>query len=299
MPPPGVAARTLTTSRGDFAVLDTGGPDAAPARATALLLPGFMGSKEDFVDLLLPLAARGYRVVAVDGRGQYESDGPRDDEAPYALAELARDVLAQRDALDPAGSADGTGPDPGPVHLLGHSFGGHVAREAVLAAPEAFVSLTLMSSGPAEISPSQRERVKLLRDALGVLDPGAVWDAMQSLEAAVPEDAATGAHAAPGSSDEAALRARWLRNSPAQLLAAGRHLCAAPDRVAELAALPLPLHVLSGEHDDTWPVPLLDGMADRLAARRTVVAGADHSPNTDRPAETADALARFWDAVPG
>lgn len=56
--------------------------------------------------------------------------------------------------------------------------------------------------------------------------------------------------------------------------------------------------MLSGERDDTWPVQLLDSMAVRLSARRTVIAGAEHSPNTDRPQETAAALAEFWDLHP-
>lgn len=67
--------------------------------------------------------------------------------------------------------------------------------------------------------------------------------------------------------------------------------------MAELAAVPLPLHVLSGERDDTWPVPLLDEMAQRLGARRTRIAGAEHSPNTDRPEQTAAALVSFWDSL--
>ena len=74
-------------------------------------------------------------------------------------------------------------------------------------------------------------------------------------------------------------------------------MCTEPDRVAELAAVPLPIHVLSGEVDDTWPIALLDDMAVRLNAHRTVVRGAEHSPNTDRPLETAAALATFWDQL--
>ncbi|MYY11283.1 alpha/beta fold hydrolase [Streptomyces sp. SID4919] len=290
VPPPGVRTRVISTPRGRFAALDALA-STAPVRGTALLLPGFTGSKEDFLDLQPPLAARGYRTVAVDGRGQYESDGPRDDESAYARAELVRDVLAQRDALADAGVLTA------PVHLLGHSLGGQIARAAVLDSPEAFASLTLMASGPAEVSAHQRERVKMLRDALAVLDLTQVWEAMRSMEA--PEDAVTGARA-DGPEDESAkaLRNRWLRTSPAQLVATGRQLCTEPDRVAELAALDLPLHVISGERDDTWPIPLLDDMAIRLAARRTVVRGAEHSPNTDRPHETATALADFWDTVP-
>ena len=90
---------------------------------------------------------------------------------------------------------------------------------------------------------------------------------------------------------------RWLATQPAQLIATGRQLCAEPDRVAELAAVDLPKHVLSGERDDTWPIPVLDDMAVRLRAHRTVVRGAEHSPNTDQPQATADALIGFWDRL--
>ncbi|MGV9564412.1 alpha/beta fold hydrolase [Streptomyces sp. NPDC003480] len=280
VPPPGVRAHMLTTERGNFAVLTA---DAATSRVkgTALLLPGFTGSKEDFIVVQPLLAAAGYRTVAVDGRGQYESPGPRDDEAPYAQRELARDVLAQARALG------------APVHLLGHSLGGQIARAAVLLDASPFVSLTLMASGPAEISVPQQQRVKQLREALGILDMAEVWDAIQAMEP--PPEEADAADIDESLADGEDLRHRWLRNSPAQLLATGRQLCEEPDRVAELAAVGLPVHVLSGDRDDTWPIPLLDDMAARLGAHRTVVAHAEHSPNTDRPEPTAEALAAFWD----
>ncbi len=264
---------------------------AGPAeKGTALLLPGFTGSKEDFIALHRPLADAGYRTVAVDGRGQYETPGPADDESAYAQAELAADVLAQARAVHSGA----------PLHLVGHSLGGQIARAAVLLDPAPFASLTLMSSGPARISASQRQRVELLRDALAAMDMAAVWEAVQAMESPVrpPEEIA----AAPldeGLDERADLRRRWLAGSPAQLVATGRALCTEPDRVAELAALRLPVHVLSGERDDTWPVPLLDDMAVRLGAHRTVVDGAEHSPNTDRPEVTARALSGFWDGLTG
>ncbi|WP_030912480.1 alpha/beta fold hydrolase [Streptomyces sp. NRRL F-5126] len=270
-PPACARARTLATSRGDFAVIEA--LPAGEAVATAVLLPGFTGSKEDFNALLEPMAAAGYRVVSVDGRGQYESAPPADP-GGYAQAELAADVLAQAEALG------------APVHLLGHSFGGHIARAAVLLDARPFRSLTLMSSGPAEISRTERERAKLLIDALAVMTMEQVWNAMA--EMAPMEET-------PVDGDD--LRRRWMATDPAQLVAAAGLLVAEPDRVDELAAVrpPLPLHVVSGDEDGIWPPALLDDMARRLGARRTVVPDAGHSPNTDRPDPTAAALIGFWD----
>ncbi|MFI8002299.1 alpha/beta fold hydrolase [Streptomyces sp. NPDC086010] len=275
-PPPCARARVLRTERGDFAVLDAA--PRAGAHSTALLLPGYTGSKEDFIALLEPLAEAGFRVLTVDGRGQYETEGP-DDQDAYAQAELARDVLAQAAAAGP--------PPEGGIHLLGHSLGGQIARAAVLLDAAPFRSLTLMSSGPAEIDPTQQKKARLLGDALGRWSMAEVWQMMRALDP--PEDADTG--------DGEDLRRRWMRHNPAQLIATGAQLSAEPDRVAELAALPLPVHVVSGERDDVWPVPLIDDMARRLGARRTVIEGAEHSPNTARPLETAAALVSFWNSV--
>ncbi|GGJ10281.1 alpha/beta fold hydrolase [Streptomyces brasiliensis] len=284
VPPPGARAYALRTARGEFAVVDAPVADGVEPRGVVLLVPGFTGSKEDFNPLHGPLARRGYRTVAVDGRGQFESGGPEHDESAYAQSELARDLLAQVEAVG------------APVHLLGHSLGGQISRAAVLLDHSPFRSLTLMASGPAQISVSQQQRVKLLRDALAVMSMAEVWETIQAMEP--PEETDTG-EVDGGLDDREDLRRRWLGNKPAQLIATGRQLCTEPDRVAELAAVPLPVHVLSGALDDTWPVPLLDDMAARLGARRTIVDNAEHSPNTDQPLATARAIADFWDEAGG
>lgn len=279
--PEHTSAHRLETSRGSFAVLDAApAPDAPATHGTVLLVPGFTGSKEDFLDLLTPLSAAGFRAVAIDGRGQHESGGPRD-EAAYAQRELAADVSAQGAALAARGD--------GPLHVLGHSLGGLVVRASLLAdGPGPWASLTLMSSGPADVAPDQQVRTQLLLDHLPTMDMETAWWAMRAMDAD-----REGVPATPAWLDDF-LHRRWVNTVPEQLLATARQLMTEPDRVGELAAVPLPKLVLSGEVDYAWPVPLLDAMAERLGARRVVIKGAEHSPNAERPAETAAALIAFW-----
>lgn len=280
--PENATAHRLETSRGSFAVLDAAADPQAGPRGTALLVPGFTGSKEDFLDLLGPLTAGGFRVVAVDGRGQHESGGPNT-EAAYAQSELAADVTAQAKALVRDYGAEG------PLHLLGHSLGGHLVRAALLAdGPAPYASLTLMSSGPAAISESQQVRTQLLVDFLPTTDMETAWQAMRAMDAENGVEDTTPAWLSEF------LHRRWVTTVPEQLIATAKQLMTEPDRVGELAAVPLPKLVISGEVDYAWPVPWLDAMAERLGARRVVVKGAEHSPNAERPAETAAALLAFW-----
>jgi pimeloyl-ACP methyl ester carboxylesterase len=291
VPPSGVRAYRLATARGGFAVHDFG----EPRLGTALLVPGFTGSKEDFIALLEPLADAGYRAVAVDGRGQHETGGPRSESA-YAQTELAADLLAQTEAL-----REGSGAEHTKVHLLGHSLGGLISRIAVMRDAGPLASLTLMSSGPAAVSASQQRRLKLLLGALPVMPMEQIWQAMLELDPVEAADEQT----PPDIADF--LHRRWMAHVPEQLSATAQQLIAEPDRVAELAGAlsregsgqpPLPVHVISGSVDYAWPVPLLDEMAVRLGAVRTIVAGSGHSPNAEGPEETARALTDFWSAAP-
>jgi pimeloyl-ACP methyl ester carboxylesterase len=285
--PAGVRAHRLETNRGAFAALEALPTVGTVPHGTALLVPGFTGSKEDFIPLLQPLATAGFRTVALDGRGQHETGGTSE-ESSYAQGELARDVIAQTHALQEA--------YPGPVHLLGHSFGGLVARAAVLGvagSSRPWASLTLMSSGPAAVSEGQQARLELLISALAAMEMTEIWDAMCQLGSETAPNKADAADSAP-SDVEDFMRQRWLNTTPAQLIAAGRQMRDEPDRVDELAAVDLPKLVISGHADVTWPVPWLDEMATRLSAQRTLIAGGGHSPNVHRPHETAAALVEFW-----
>lgn len=275
------ATVTFTGGAGPVAALDTGPVDGRAARGTVLLVPGYTGSKEDFAPLLDPVADAGWRAVAVDQRGQYRSPGP-DDAAAYTVAELAADVLAVAAELR----------DGGPVHLLGHSFGGLVARGAVLADPGAFASLTLLGSGPVGLTGPRTELLEHLAPLLAV---GGVPLVHQTLEELGRTDARAQQVPAPV---RAFLAERFLANVGAGLTGMAAAMTGEPDRVAELAATGVPVLVAHGADDDAWTPAAQEDMAHRLGARHEVIAGAVHSPAIEQPAATVAVLTGFWASVP-
>ncbi|TYK49132.1 alpha/beta fold hydrolase [Actinomadura decatromicini] len=275
--PPGVRRTNVETPRGSFAALEALPGSGVPERRPALLVPGLTGSKEDFLAVLHSLAASGRRVLSIDMRGQYESAGP-DDEAAYGRAALGEDVTALLEAL---------GPDP--AHLVGHSFGGLVCREAVLADRVRPASFTLMSSGPSAVTGKAATRAQSLRDAIPELGMPTIW------EIALEPD-----YSSRGVPEEiiAFVKARTLGNSETGLVRMSDEILSAPDRVDELvkhcADTGLRVLVLYGENDDVWLPPAQAEMAERLGASKVVIPSAAHSPAWDAPETTATALRDFW-----
>ena len=289
--PPGVRRISLTTARGRFAAFEAMPATGVCERWPALLVPGFTGSKEDFLPILQQLAAVGRRVVAIDMRGQYETPGT-EDRSSYRVGELGTDVgtIAAEIAAGPS-EAPARG-EPG-VHLLGHSFGGLVARETVLAEAASILSLTLMSSGPGKLTgPSAGVLKAVLAPLRGLAgqqlraEVERVWDSQLAVQAQAEG-------AAPHIIDF--LRQRMLGSSPDGLAAMAEELLACPDRTDALAsAAQVPILVLYGEYDDKWETPVQENMAERLRAQRVCIPGATHSPAVDAPETTASALNAFW-----
>ena len=273
----GRRARQFELDSGRIAGLHNGLPDDHPE--TVLLVPGFTGSKEDFTPLLRPLAAAGYHAVAIDQRGQYQSQWA-DSAAGYRLEALAAELVELAGLLG------------GSVHLVGHSFGGLVGRLAVLQAPDRFTDLVLLGSGPAAIQGGRRERLELGAQVLAARGMAALWDELQSQAHADPRYV----RLAPVLN--AFLRERFMATDPVGLEVMGRALTDEPDRCAELAGLGKPILVAHGVDDDAWPGPVQAEMADRLAAQYRVIAAAAHSPAVENPAATVAALVEFWQSRP-
>jgi len=275
--PPAVVHTVLESPTGPLAVLD--GAPTGTAGSSALLVPGFTGSKEDFAWLLGSLVEAGHRVVALDLRGQLDSPG-MEDPAAYAVPALAADVLHVVDWM-------GTGP----VHVVGHSFGGFVARRAVIERSAAFRSLTLLASGPAGITGQRAVWLRRLRSVLARGGVQLLWEATEALSAGDPRLAAR-------SQEEKAFRRRqFLGTHPVAMRVMGEELLDEPDAVAELAATGVPVLVGHGVEDDAWPEEVQRAMAAALDARYVALPAAAHAPMIEAPEVTARALVEFWAEV--
>ena len=236
-------------------------------RGDVVLVHGFTGSKEDFSECGPMIAEHGYRVLTLDNRGQHESPHSKREDA-YTIKSLAHD------AIDLAQLLGMKNP-----HLLGHSFGGLVSQRAVLMAPNYWKSLTLMCSGPAAIG--FREDF-LSHETLMSVPMEKIWDDhMDAMEIGKP---AYGMK-----------KKRWAMSDHRSVATHRKHLIDEPSIVKEVRATGISAHVVYGENDDAWPLPLQDQMAKDLEAQLDVIPGAGHCPNEDTPELLTDLLVKFWD----
>jgi pimeloyl-ACP methyl ester carboxylesterase len=282
--PDGAGPIRIDTTRGAIAAIEAR-PVASTSpqesvkgvRTTALLVPGFTGSKEDFLPALGMLAETGRTVVAYDQRGQYETGGP-DDPGAYTVPALADDLLAIADTV-------GT-----PLHLVGHSFGGIVARAAAIQRPEAFHSLVLLDSGPAGLTGPRRIWLELMAPVIAEGGVTALWAALEAVQAHDPR-----AQALPQDVRDF-LQRRFLAQPAMAVQVTGQALLDEPDRVDELrAAYAGPMLVAYGAGDDAWSPAEQEEMALRLGVPHVVIPDALHSPAAENPEVTAKVLAEFWD----
>ena len=236
-------------------------------RGDVVLVHGFTGSKEDFSECGPMIAEHGYRVLTLDNRGQHESPHSKREDA-YTIKSLAHD------AIDLAQLLGMKNP-----HLLGHSFGGLVSQRAVLMAPNYWKSLTLMCSGPAAIG--FREDF-LNHETLMSVSMEKIWDDhMDAMEIGKPAYEMK--------------KRRWAMSDHRSVATHRKHLIDEPSIVKEVHATGISAHVVYGENDDAWPLPLQDQMAKDLEAQLDVIPGAGHCPNEDTPELLTDLLVKFWD----
>jgi 3-oxoadipate enol-lactonase len=108
-----------------------------------------------YFTLAAGVSTGGVNVITYDLRGHGRSRRP---ETGYRLTDFVADLAGLLDALDV----------PGPVHLVGNSYGGTVAFSYALAHPERVASLVMIEAEPATESWSRKMAV--LFDRLSRLD---------------------------------------------------------------------------------------------------------------------------------
>lgn len=251
-------------------------PPGVTALGTVVLVPGFTGSKEDFAAMLPLLADAGYRAVAYDQRGQWQSDGP-DDIDGYTMDDFSGDLLMVVDQV--------SGDEP--VHLVGHSFGGYVARVALVAQPAKFHTLTLIASGPSSVADINFPPPQLVAQAVEAGGQEFIW---QQMSAAL---FATGQQLEPAKAEF--LHNRILATKKANILGILRVMEVPP--VADPAVLRdtgVPILIGYGDTGDLWNPEVHERYAEQLGARTVVYPGVGHLPNEDRPAQVCADLIEFW-----
>ena len=250
-------------------------PDAA-GENRALLVPGYTGSKEDYAPVLPFLGEADWDVLAYSQRGQGGSAAPSGLGA-YGMSDFVGDLISIAEAW--AGTT-------GRVHLVGHSFGGIVARAAVVKRPDLFASVTLFCSGravydwmntlpildPLPTGPGARQQVlRTYFPDMNFDEPGVGWAEFQ--------------------------RIRALDTASENLVGIARILSQLRPDTPALAATGVPVHVLYGDQDEIWPPSWYAEEAADLGARESIIRGGTHSPQLQFPRQWVEFASSYWTDV--
>lgn len=250
-----------------------------------ILIHGFISSSLVWKDVLLPLAAAGFRVIAPDLPGYGYSDKPTDGE--YSIAAQAQAVRGLMDRLGIARAA-----------ILGASYGGAIAATLALDCPERVERLVLVSpvtNDAAKDKPQMRvARIPLLGDIVTPLFLGSRWilrkrmeGAFRRLGIAFDEHMFAARHHLLKTANVHRAMLRSIRNWTANRIARDAHL------------IRQPAMIMWGDVDTH--IPAAEGYRLRDAmpnSRLLIFRNCGHSPNLEYPEKFVEAVSGFC-RVPG
>jgi pimeloyl-ACP methyl ester carboxylesterase len=273
--PPGIERCSLDTRRGPIAALRAK-PRPASGR-TSVMVCGFMATKEDFRQILPLLAREGYDAWAYDHLGQHGgefAETPDDGPGRYTIQSMAEEGCEVTEAV-------GAGE---PVHIVGHCFGGFVARAIALAAPSRTQTLTMLSCGPSLYRPYSRAVVEGIDDLLRRGGATLMWPLLKRV---LPKE-------------DQVTRDFWYSKlstvNPHYLRGVAQSLMEEDDRSGDVAAAGIRSLVMHGSREKRlWRPAAYADMARDLQADLVVIDKAGHNVNMEQPETTARNLIAFWD----
>ena len=261
------ASQILTTKDGRFGYEASG----APGRQAVVFLHGIGGAARAWRGQIEHFGEC-YHAVAWDMPG-YGQSARLDGVSITTLADALQDFLIQIDAHEPI--------------LVGHSIGGMIVQEWLIAHPQSAAAVVLAQTSPAFGKADGDWQQSFIEARLGPLDRGATMaslapDLVKELVGDDPDpqglELATSCMAGV---PEASYRASMLA-----LLGF--------DRRQALKDIKVPTLVLSGSKDRNAPAPMMEKMASFISSAEYVeLHGAGHLVNLERPGEFNAALRLF------
>ena len=250
---------------------------SGPKDAPALLLLNSLGATSAMWDAQVPLLERYFRVIRCDTRGHGDSPTPP---SPYSFDEIVSDALA---VLDAHGAQRAT--------VMGLSLGGMTALGMGLAAPERIERL-ICCAARADAPPPF---VQSWHDRMAKLDDGGIESVWEGTVGFWLSEDTRRDHP----EREAALRAGFLKTT-AEGYRGCAHALMGLDYLRHLGEMRVPTLFVAGENDGGATPDTMRAMADACpASSYTVVPGAKHVINVDRPDDFSVGIHNFLDLVVG
>lgn len=249
--------------------------DSGGSGPVVLCLPGLGDTRAQFRELAPRLAAAGYRVLAVDPRGQGGSDTGWRSYTPEALGDDAAALIAHLGVPN--------------AYLVGNSYGAAAAAWVAATRPEAVRGLVLIGPFVRNVTLPWHQRAMIRVAFAGPWAPD-LWESHYKTLYPVTQPADLDAYAA-------ALKASL--QEPGRLDVLRAMMRASKGHVAErLGDVRAPTLVVMGETDPDFQSPAEEArlVAQLVRGEVTMIAGAGHYPHVDAPGATFETIARFFDA---
>jgi pimeloyl-ACP methyl ester carboxylesterase len=266
-----LAMALVVTRRVEINGIEVAVSDAGTGGRPLLLVHGFTGHRDDFLDRIPELAEQG-RVIAPDLRGHGSSTHTGRAET-FDFAQLVDDLRALLEAL---------GVDR--CDLLGHSLGGMVTLRFALAYPERIASLILLNTAP--FAPAAYEPEVFVK-AGGI----ALAKGMAGLQELVERSSRNTADPSPADRQTEKWadrywthhRRRYREMDPAAYGPLGGAMVGQASLVPRLGEIRCPTTVIVGAEDRKF-LHGADVMAEAIAgARRVIIPEAGHHPHMENP----------------